>query len=324
MKKSILLFMIILLIMTPLAGCMKVNTSGNPEQTTEMPTEESDASTRQQMLFFSIYALDGLASFALTQMIYEQPVIKKEVQVEYTLFQDSPLLSEGILNDEASMALIPFKMAIDILKQSNKYKLIGVVRTGQYHLIGANQFDELKDKTIVLYDPSKSNGQHATCDELLKTKLAELGLNEGEDYALNYESDASKLVEVDEQTVLMVDETVIDKLKIDDTKGRLILKDESDFSLAMLINQSVVLIYPDVVSSLIEKFSQSCVWLSNNTEQVETYAEQLDRTYSQAPSYSYTYFDAETNWTEIKRLIEIMGYTEETIMTVKQNLYLNN
>lgn len=324
MKKSILLLTLIILLANTQVGCMKASNSGMTELTTEIPTEESDASTRQQMLFFSIYALEGLSSFALTQMIYEQPVIKKEVQVEYTLFQDSTLLSEGILNDEASMALVPFKMAVDILKQSDKYKLIGVVRTGEYHLIGVNHYEDLKGKTIVLYDPSKSNGQHLTSDELLKLKLSELDLNEGEDYSLNYESDTSKLVLNDEQTVLMIDETVVDKLKISQEISRMALSDESDFSLAMLINQSVVLIYPDAVSSLIEKFSQSCEWLSSNSEHMETYAEQLDRAYTKAHSYSYSYFDAESNWIEIKRLIEILGYTEETVMTVKRNLYLND
>lgn len=324
MKKSILLLTIMILVINILAGCTKSSNSGVAQQTTEIATEESDASTRQQMLFFSIYALEGLSSFALTQMIYEQPVIKKEVQVEYTLYQDSTLLTEGVLNDEASMALVPFKMAVDILKQSDKYKLIGVVRTGKYKLIGVNRIEDLKGKTIVLYDPSKSNGQHLTCDEVLKAKLAELNFNEGEDYSLNYEADTSKLVLNDEQTVLMVDETVVDSLKINRDINHIALSDESDFSLAMLINQSVVLIYPDAVSSLIEKFSQSCEWLSSNPEHLETYAEQLDRAYTQAPSYAYSYFDAESNWIEIKRLIEIMGYTDETIMTVKRNLYLND
>ena len=324
MKKSILLLAILILVLNALVGCTKSSNSGMTEQTTEIPTEVSDASARQQMLFFSIYALEGLSSFALTQMIYEQPVIKKEVQVEYTIYQDSTLLSEGILNDEASMALVPVKMAVDILKQSDKYKLIGVVRTGEYQLIGVERYEDLKGKTIVLYDPSKSNGQHLTSDELLKTKLKNLDLNEGEDYSLNYESDADKLVINDEQTVLMVDETVVQKLKINQEISRVALSDESDFTLAMLINQSVVLIYPDAVSSLVEKFSQSCEWLSSNTEHMETYAEQLDRAYTQAPSYSYSYFDAESNWLEIMRLIETLGYTEETVLTVKRNLYLND
>lgn len=320
--KRIALFLIVTFIV--LTGCNTSNNLKDEDLSTDSTTVESDESTRQQMLFFSIYALDGLSSFALTQMIYEQPIIKKEVQIEYSIYQESQLMTEKILNDEASMALVPFNIGIDILKQSDKYKLIGVIKAGEYRIVGASNYEALKGKTIIVYDPTKSNGTYLTSVTILRSKLKAFGFNEGTDFAINYESDIERLSYRNTETVIMADTVVLDKIGQVDRTDYIRIYDEDDYALAMLINQSVVLIYPDVVSALIDKLNQSCQWLTENLEHAVTYAKQLDPAFLIAPSQKYAYFDAQSQWLSIKNLIEIFGYKEDTVNEVKKDLYFND
>ena len=106
------------------------------EETTvfsEIETTET-AIDREQRIIFSCYATDGLSAYTLTKLIYEQPALNENANLEYTVFSDLKRFNHVISETEQAMVILPFEEALQILQSYKHFSLVGIVQVDEVEL----------------------------------------------------------------------------------------------------------------------------------------------------------------------------------------------
>lgn len=100
------------------------------EVTTTLTQNESTESVidREHRIIFNCYATDGLAAYALTKMIYEQPMLNENANLEYTVFSDLERFDTVTSKAEHSILVLPSYEAIQLLQSQKHYYIVGLVQ----------------------------------------------------------------------------------------------------------------------------------------------------------------------------------------------------
>lgn len=303
-----------------LSGCSQP--IENQEESSSTPvTSESISSTlnREQSLYFNCIAFEGLPSYSLTKILYEQPQIKENIVFEYTIYTDWNLIYNAVEKSEPSLAIVPFKMAIDMLLETDDYQMVGAVKGNSHVLLGASKWDEIIGSEIVIYDPSGLNGQFETTLERLEFKLEKMNIYKDQDYQVSYTQD---LTIPNDDKIFMIEDVYL-RLDAFEAVGPYLSLDESDdYQLALLIEKSIIEINPDIVSSFVDEYYRACAWISSYPERALAYSEQLKTTTEKIPARSLYYFDASKNIEPIVDMLTALGYDEATIKRIEQSIFI--
>lgn len=312
----IVLLVVVILVMT---GCSQtLDTPESNQQTVSQPDNLSSPVIREQSLYFNCIAFEGLPSYSLTKILYEQPQIKENIVFEYTIYNDWNLIFDAIEKGEPSLAIVPFKMAVEMLLETDAYQMLGAVKGNSHVLLGASKWDEIVGNEIVIYEPLGLNGQFETTLERLEYKLEKMNIYKDRDYQVSY---TQKLEMPSGGKIFMIEDVY---LRLDDFAevGPYLSLDESDdYQLALLVEKSIVQINPDIISSFVDEYYRACAWLSSYPERALAYSEQLKITTEKIPTRFLYYFDANKIIKPINEMLKALGYDAATIERVEQSIY---
>jgi len=319
-KFSLLLCLLLVTIALIVTGCGQTIEAkeGNPKT---LPTTENLLGTlvREPSLYFNCIAFEGLPSYSLTKILYEQPQIKENIVFEYTIYNDWNLIFNAIEKGDASIAIVPFKMAVDMLLETDTYQMVGAVKGNSHVMLGASKWDEIIGNEIVIYDPSGLNGQFETVLDRLEYKLEKMNIYKDKDYTVSY---TQKLTMPKDGKIFMIEDVYLRLDDFDEVGPYLSLDESDDYQLALLIDKSIVEINPDIVISFVDEYYRACAWLSSYPERALAYSEQLKTTSGNIPARSLYYFDANKSIKPIVDMLEALGYDESTITRIEQSIYI--
>lgn len=321
MRGKLQLFSLFLLTIILIAtGCSQPLETEEEGSSTPVASESiSSTLNREQSLYFNCIAFEGLPSYSLTKILYEQPQIKENIVFEYTIYTDWHLIFNAIEKSEPSLAIVPFKMAVEMLLETDDYQMVGAVKGNSHVLLGASKWDEIIGSEIVIYDPSGLNGQFETTLERLEYKLEKMNIYKDRDYQVSYTQD---LTIPKDDKIFMIEDVYL-RLDAFEAVGPYLSLDESDdYQLALLIEKSIIEINPDIVSSFVDEYYRACAWISSYPERALAYSEQLKTTTEMIPARSLYYFDASKNIEPIVDMLTALGYDEATIKRIEQSIFI--
>lgn len=303
-----------------LTGCSKPTQNQAENPVAPVGSEGlSGALIREQSLYFNCIAFEGLPSYSLTKILYEQPQIKENIVFEYTIYNDWNLIFNAIENGEASIATVPFKMAVDMLLKTDDYQMVGVVKGNSHVMLGAAKWDEIIGNEIVIYDPSGLNGQFETVLDRLEYKLEKMDIFKDADYTVSYTQELSMPIG---NKIFMVEDIYLRQDIFKEVGPYLSLDESDDYQLALLIEKSIIEINPDIVSSFVDEYYRACAWLSSYPERAIAYSEQLKTTTEKIPARSLYYFDASKSVKPIIDMLSALGYDDASIQRIEQSIYI--
>lgn len=310
----------LLVIILVATGCSQPIESQDETSSTPVETESiSSTLNREQSLYFNCIAFEGLPSYSLTKILYEQPQIKENIVFEYAIYTDWNLIFDAIEKSEASLAIVPFKMAIDMLLETDDYQMVGAVKGNSHVLLGASKWDEIIGSEIVIYDPSGLNGQFETTLERLEYKLEKMNIYKDQDYQVSFTQD---LTMPKGDKIFMIEDVYLRLDKFESVGPYLSLDESDDYQLALLIEKSVIEINPDIVSSFVDEYYRACAWISSYPERAIAYSEQLKTTTEKIPARFLYYFDASKSIESIVDMLTALGYDEATIRRIEQSIFI--
>ncbi len=310
----------LLVIILVATGCSQpLETQDETSSTPVAPESISSTLNREQSLYFNCIAFEGLPSYSLTKILYEQPKIKENIVFEYTIYTDWNLIFNAIEKSEASLAIVPFKMAIEMLLETDDYQMVGAVKGNSHVLLGASKWDEIIGNEIIIYDPSGLNGQFDTTLERLEYKLEKMNIYKDQDYHVSYTQD---LTMPSNDKIFMIEDVYL-RLDAFEAVGPYLSLDESDdYQLALLIEKSIIEINPDIVSSFVDEYYRACAWISSYPERAIAYSEQLKTTTERIPARFLYYFDASKSIEPIVDMLSALGYDEAIIKRIEQSIFI--
>jgi hypothetical protein len=321
-KLSRISFYIVHLILIALiaTGCSQPIDDQEEHSNTPIASERlSSTLNREQSLYFNCIAFEGLPSYSLTKILYEQPQIKENIVFEYTIYNDWSLIFNAIEKSEPSIAIVPFKMAVEMLIKTDAYHLVGAVKGNSHVMLGASKWDEIIGNEIVIYDPSGLNGQFDTTLARLEYKLEKMNIFKDIDYQVTY---TQELAMPRGDKIFMIEDVYLRLDEFDDIGPYLSLDESDDYQLAVLIEKSIIEINPDIVSSFVAEYYRACAWISSYPERALAYSEQLKTTTEKIPARSLYYFDASKSIEPIVDMLKALGYDETTISRIEQSIYV--
>lgn len=311
-----------------LAGCSNKKLTNQSEMTTEIePSTAPSVLDRDQSVYFNCITTDGLSAYSLTQVLYEQPEIKKSIIFEYSIYNNYELIKSAFVSDKVNIAILPFKLATDLLLEFDNYKLLGVVKGENHILVGISSYVELYGKEIVIFDPSGFDGAFMTTIERIQYETNLLGINYGEDYTVKIVKTIEEMNSLKESQVGLIDFHTLnlEMFKVFKDSNLFVEIDESeDFQIAVLMKDSIIDIYPDVATSFIEVYYRSCLWLSAYPERAKAYATQLNLTKLLYEDKTFYYFDASDEQKTLENLLLVIGYNTLESQKIMNLIYESN
>lgn len=294
-----------------ITGCYKSNQPEESNLSTEIESETiTNALDRDQSVYFNCIATEGISTYSMTKVLYEQPEIKSNVIFEYTIYNDKEQIYEALDRDKINLGVFPFKLAADILNEYEHYKMVGVVKAENHILLGISDLMDIQGKEIIVFDPSGFDGQYMTTLSRLNYELTKMKID---DYTIKLVHTLEEIKDIDENQVILVEAKAIDLSMYESfkTSGNYFELDEtSDYQLALLVEDSIIEIYPEIVSEFVDVYYQSCLWLSAYPDRAEAYASQLNITDLLINEKSFYYFDAQKSKKMIKNLLTVYGYND--------------
>lgn len=121
--------LLLVLMVFTMTGCT-FDQKESDEVTTTFDQIESTESVidREQRVIFNCYATDGLAAYALTKMIYEQPILNENANLEYTIFSDLERFDHVASKAERAILVLPSYEAVQLLQTQDQYNIVGIVQ----------------------------------------------------------------------------------------------------------------------------------------------------------------------------------------------------
>lgn len=122
--------LLILLVGVLLVGCEKQTSPDGFGVTEELSSVApiEDRNEWDENLYFSCAAGDGIAAFSLTSLIYQQPLIEKNVVFDYVVYEDESKLASALEDGSKSVVILDLQDSIGILQKNEDYSVVGLGR----------------------------------------------------------------------------------------------------------------------------------------------------------------------------------------------------
>ena len=315
MTRRCLIFILYLVMGTILlTGCLKSKQITEINLSTEIESETiTNALDRDQSVYFNCISTEGISAYSMTKVLYEQPEIKNNVIFEYSIYNDRDLIYEALENDKINIGIFPFKLAADILNDYDHYRMVGVVKAENHVLLGVSNLLDLKGKEIIVFDPSGFDGQFMTTLNRLNYELGKINVYFGKDYTYKTVQSIDETKEINENQVILVEAKAIELDMYESfriSENYFEIDESNDYQLALLAEDSIIEIYPEIVSDFVDVYQLSCLWLSAYPDRAQAYASQLNLTDLLFNEKSFYYFDAQKSTKTIKNLLTVCGYND--------------
>ena len=320
-KNLVRFIMLIFTLLMLLSGCELKKNNIEGQIIESQPTNESLQKYNEDVVSITCASSEGLASYSLTKLLYEQPMLLEDVVIDYTLYNDLPKLKEALSSSEPSIAVLPFTLAIEVLSKSEDYRLLGVVKGNNHVILGIKSLTDVKGNAIKVYDPSGFKGLYSSSIKRLTHDLALKGMVLDRDYTLSYVDKMEDMVQTQTNQLLMIEEVYLGYEEFDAFSSYVTLDEVEDYQLAVIILNATDEVYPELASSFENTFYKSCLWLSAYPERAVAYANQLNTTQTNMPVRSMYYFAAYRSTGQIIQMLDWLGYRQEIKDSVEKWVY---
>ncbi len=318
---QIKLMLLILIFTFILSGCQQTNKENEVKVVEDENTSEAVLINTDDVVSITCAASEGLASYSLTKLLYEQPELAKGVVLDYTLFNDLPRLKDALSTSEPSIAVLPFTLAVEVLTKSEDYRLLGVVKGNNHVILGINSLSDVKGKVIKVYDPSGFKGIYSSSIKRLTHDLALKGMVLDRDYTLSYIDKMEDMVQINEEQLMMIEEVYLNYDEFKSFSSYVTIDESEDYQLAVLVLNALDEVYPELAQSFANTYYKSCLWLSAFPDRAVAYANQINTTQTSMPVRSMYYFSANRSIGQITQMLDWLGYRMEVKEAVEKLLY---
>ena len=180
MKKFISLMLSFLLTSSLVVGC------SNTEE------DNKDEAKDVKKVTVNVGAPEGLPAIAIAKLAQENPQIKENYQVKYTLEATSDALSTDVMKEGLDIAIVPSNMASIAYNKTSNYQIAGTVGMGSFYLVSSDEDIKSLDSSLEgkeVGNIGKGLTPDITVQALLKEKDVDLSK-----VTFNYSNEASDLV----------------------------------------------------------------------------------------------------------------------------------
>ena len=316
--------MLIIILAFVLTSCKASNTESEVTSNEDEVASDELINDNTENLSVTCAASEGLASYSLTKLLYEQPDLLEGVVLDYTLFNDLPKLKEALSLSEPSIAVLPFTLAVEALNQTEDYRLLGVVKGNNHLILGIQSLSDVKGKAIKVYDPSGFEGVYSSSIKRLRHSLALNSMVLDRDYTLSFVDKMEDMIPTEDNQLIMIEEVYLKYDEFKSFKSYVTLDETEDYQLAVIVLNAIDEVYPDLAGAFEKKYYESCLWLSASPDEAVAYANQINTTKTSMPVRSMYYFAANKCIDQIKQMLDWLGYRQEVKDLVEKRLYWAN
>ena len=180
MKKFISLMLSFLLTSSLVVGC------SNTQE------DNKDEAKDVKKVTVNVGAPEGLPAIAIAKLAQENPQIKENYQVKYTLEATSDALSTDVMKEGLDIAIVPSNMASIAYNKTSNYQIAGTVGMGSFYLVSSDE--DIKGLDSSLEGKEVGNiGKGLTPDITVQALLKEKDVDLSK-VTFNYSNEASDLV----------------------------------------------------------------------------------------------------------------------------------
>ena len=180
MKKFISLMLSFLLTSSLVVGC------SNTQE------DNKDEAKDVKKVTVNVGAPEGLPAIAIAKLAQENPQIKENYQVKYTLEATSDALSTDVMKEGLDIAIVPSNMASIAYNKTSNYQIAGTIGMGSFYLVSSDEDIKSLDSSLEgkeVGNIGKGLTPDITVQALLKEKDVDLSK-----VTFNYSNEASDLV----------------------------------------------------------------------------------------------------------------------------------
>lgn len=269
MKKALLLFVSLVVVLSISVGCSKTNLSQKDPQV------------------IKFYYQDGTPALTVAKLAKENPAIDKDITIEYEMQNSPDLLVTKILKGEADIAIVPSNLAAQAFNKDLPYKIVGTSVWGSLYLTSTediNNFEELKGKEIYSF------GKGLTPDLVLRYLLSKNGIDPDKDVKTTYLNAASEvgtgflggktnlavLAEPLLTTVMMKKEDAKVVFDLNEEWAKATGTEKGYPQASLIIKKDLIENNREFVEKFIERYEESRQWAKENPDKLGEYAESLE------------------------------------------------
>ena len=231
--------------------------------------------------------MNGIPGLTVVKLIKDNPIIDKNININYETLSSPDLLVSKVLKEEADIAIVPSNLAAQAYNKGLDYKIVGTSNWGTLYLLSTediNSISELKGKEIYAF------GKGLTPDLILRYVLSENGLVPDEDVKINYLNAASDLGPAflsGKTNLALLSEPLATNIMMKNEDAKIILDlndelksitgvDKGYPQASLIIKGNLIENNPKFVEKFIKLYEESIEWAKKNPEKLGEYAEEMD------------------------------------------------
>ncbi|GAU78797.1 ABC transporter substrate-binding protein [Fusibacter sp. 3D3] len=260
-----------------------------PTEATVQTPEESDLETSPILEPLTLRAItpEGATTIAMLKMIHEQPILKENVTVEYESLTATDLLATEIMGEKTDFAIVPTNLAIKLYNKGVPYKFASINTHGNLYMITSldiTSWEDLKGKEIYMI------GQGLIPDLIFRYLAEANGLDPDQDMKLIYLAGTTEVAPTflaGKSTITLMPEPILSVVSTKDVPYTVLFDFQEEFEKAtgleggfpqagLMVKNTVIEAYPEVVDAFIAKLEESCTWVNENPKEAGAYAEELE------------------------------------------------
>jgi len=268
-KKVLILFIVLTIVLFGTTGCSK-----NNDQQKESKT-------------IKFYYQDVTPALTVAKLAKENPIIDENITIEYEIQKSPDLLVSKILKEEADIAIVPSNLAAQAFNKDISYEIAGTSIWGSLYLASTGDikgFEELKGKEIYTF------GKGLTPDLVLNFILSKNGIDLNKDVKITYLNAASEVGPAfigGKTNLAVLAEPLLTTAMMKKSDAKVILDLNEEWAKAagtekgypqasLIIKKDLIDNNRDFVEEFIKSYEESRKWAADNPKELGEYAEVLE------------------------------------------------
>lgn len=268
MKRKILLFMSLAIILIIASGCEKEN----------IQIEEMN---------LQFHYPDGTPALTLVNLIKENPSIVENITIDYEMQKSPDLLVSSILKEEADIAIVPSNLAAQGFNKGLSYRVLGTSTWGAMYITSTQDiksFEELKGREIYTF------GKGLTPDLVLRYVLLDNKIDPDKDVDIVYLNSAAEMGPAflsGKTNLAVLPEPLLSVVKMKEKNASIVFDLNRKWAEAtgaekgfpqssLIIKNELIENNPKFVENFIKEYEKSRKWAIENEDKLSEYVEELE------------------------------------------------
>jgi NitT/TauT family transport system substrate-binding protein len=259
----------------------------------------------------------------MIKMVYEQPEIMENVNVEYNIVNSTDLIAFELMGEKVDLAIVPINLVAKLYNKGIPYKLLSVNTHGNLYVVTTediHSWEDLKGREIYSF------GQGLVPDLMFKYLATQNGLDPEADFNITYLSGTAEIAPTflsGKATVMLMPEPVLSVVKSKDMSFDILLDLQNEYETVtgtsngfpqagLIVKSTLLEENPEFVKSFLKEVESSTAWVNENPELAGDYMEEMALGIPKAiikealPGLNIEYVSAENSQVDVDRLLNIL------------------